>query len=138
MASLLQLSRDTAALQRGQLLARLKRAGVDVCEGETIGVDRDSIYARSKREWRKGGLVGKLRSTRCIVQFEDDLDLPDYLQDVVGILHGLSFTQPAGLGSILEEDSGQSVVFCILPACSPAESIRSTPRRPGAPSRSGC
>lgn len=136
MASLAQLSRDrdTAARQRGQLLACLKRAGVEISDGEDIEVQGGSIYALDAREWQKGGLIGGLRGRRYLGEIEDAID---GLRDANGILCGLSFSQPAGLGSI-DEDNGHSVVFCILPACSPAESIRSTPRRPGAPSRSGC
>lgn len=136
MASLLQLSRDrdTAARQRGQLLACLKRAGVEISDDETIEVQGGSIYAIDARDWRKAGLLGKLRGRRYLGELEDAID---GLRDANGILCGLSFSQPAGLGSIVDEDNSHSVVFCILPACSPSESIRSTPRRPGAPSSLG-
>lgn len=134
MASLAQLSRDrdTAARQRGQLLACLKRVGVEISDGEDIEVQGGSLYALGAREWRKGGLIGGLRSRRYLGELADLLE-----QEVDGVLHGLSFSQPAGLGSIVEEN-GHRVVFCMLPACSPSESIRSTPRRPGAPSSLAC
>lgn len=142
--------RNRDALQRGRLLARLRLAGVYVANNESIEIDGARIYARAARDWRKGGLIGRLRACRFLGEVKDVL--PTYgspgavsasaaifegILDASGTLQAASFAQPEGVGAI-ETEIDPGVVFCILPARSPAESIRSTPRRPGAPSCPGC
>ena len=143
--------RNQDALQRGRLLARLRWAGVSVSDNESIEIDGGQLYARAARDWRKSGLIGRLRARRYLGEVKDVLPaygqlgavsasaaLFEGLLDASGELQAASFAQPEGVGAIETEIEASGVVFCILPACSPAESIRSTPRRPGAPSRPGC
>lgn len=139
--------RNQDALQRGRLLARLRLAGVSVAATESIEIDGGQIYARAARDWRKSGLIGRLRARRYLGEVKDVL--PAYgrlaavsasaaifegLLDAAGTLQATSYAQPEGVGAIETEIEAPGAAFYILPASSPAESIRSTPRRPGAPS----
>lgn len=64
--------RDSSALQVGQWLAALSLVGVVAPEGTSPFVHDGAIYFRTPRQWRKGGLVGKLRGC-TFVGYVDDL-----------------------------------------------------------------
>lgn len=140
MTTIRHFQRNADAIQRCDVASRLASGGLRKRRGCRLRIEGNVAYEVLPVQGKPGSLISQLRGQEYLASVDPGESFLDDFPELGGFIDKMSFAMPECFGvAISGAADNTNVVFFILPASSsiPSQAIKSNPRTPGAPSRTG-